>query len=71
MKEYLEAAKLNKRQNENNLPDWDAVLKSAESTPKPEVGYNMIFFASYPMNQTVRKFEKNLEKSWTAESTRN
>ena len=41
--EYLEAAKLNKKQNENNLPDWDAVLKSAESTPKPEVCYNMNF----------------------------
>ena len=29
-REYLEAAKLNKKQNENKLPDWDAVLKSAE-----------------------------------------
>ena len=37
IKEYLEAAKLNKRKNENNLPDWNAVLKSNESTPKPEV----------------------------------
>ena len=42
-KEYLEAAKLNKKQNENKLPDWDAVLKSADSTPKPEVCYNMNF----------------------------
>ena len=33
----MEAAKQNKKQNENKLPDWDAVLKSAESTPKPEV----------------------------------